>query len=121
MCVLAVLLPQCLYRSDSSFLLQGLVADGAKTAIFDPKVTERQILADLSSSQFEWDHPRADAPVNSSSDSVDVYSDAYAACEDAHAICVLTEWEEFKHYDFERIFASMKKPAFLFDGYSSTL
>ena len=38
------------------------------------------------------------------------------ACEDAHAIAVLTEWDEFKALDFEKIYAKMTKPAFVFDG-----
>lgn len=29
---------------------------------------------------------------------------------------ILTEWEEFKHYDYEKIWETMVKPAFIFDG-----
>jgi len=29
---------------------------------------------------------------------------------------VLTEWDEFKSYDYARIFDQMLKPAFIFDG-----
>ena len=39
-----------------------------------------------------------------------------AAALGAHAIAVLTEWEQYTHLDFERILASMTKPAFIFDG-----
>jgi UDPglucose 6-dehydrogenase len=42
--------------------------------------------------------------------------DAYAACDGAHALAVLTEWDEFKDLDYERIYKSMAKPAFVFDG-----
>ena len=38
------------------------------------------------------------------------------AARDAHAICVLTEWDEFKSYDYQAIYDSMVKPAFIFDG-----
>lgn len=38
------------------------------------------------------------------------------ACADSHALCVVTEWDEFKTLDYERIYASMSKPAFIFDG-----
>ena len=85
-------------------------------AIFDPKVTESQIMKDLACSKFEWDHPTSTAKVVKPADNVTVFKDPYEACKDSHAICVMTEWEEFKHYDFERIYDSMKKPAFLFDG-----
>jgi len=43
-------------------------------------------------------------------------SDPYAASENAHAIAILTEWQEYAQLDYGRIFHSMAKPAFLFDG-----
>jgi len=42
--------------------------------------------------------------------------DPYRAAEGAQAIAVITEWEVFKKLDFEKIFAAMRKPAFVFDG-----
>jgi UDPglucose 6-dehydrogenase len=42
--------------------------------------------------------------------------DPYKAAEEASAIAVMTEWEEYKTLDYERIYQSMKKPAFIFDG-----
>ena len=34
----------------------------------------------------------------------------------ASYVLVLTEWKLFRDYDFGKIFASMEKPAFIFDG-----
>jgi UDPglucose 6-dehydrogenase len=45
-----------------------------------------------------------------------VHKNAYSAMEQAHAIAVLTEWDEFKTYDWERVYRNMHKPAFIFDG-----
>ena len=42
--------------------------------------------------------------------------DPYAAARDAHAIAILTEWKQFTELDYENIYQSMVKPAFLFDG-----
>ena len=47
---------------------------------------------------------------------VSVASSCEEAAEDAHAIAIMTEWDEFKDRDFDRIYDSMKKPAFMFDG-----
>lgn len=47
---------------------------------------------------------------------VTVLNDPYQACENAHAVAVLTEWDEFKEYDWNRIYDTMQKPAFVFDG-----
>lgn len=45
-----------------------------------------------------------------------ISSDPYEAAEGAHAICVLTEWDTFKTYDYARMYEKMVKPAFVFDG-----
>merc|ERR1712151_304523 len=49
-------------------------------------------------------------------EAVTTATDPYEACDGAHAVCILTEWDEFKEYDYERIYKSMAKPAFMFDG-----
>jgi len=43
-------------------------------------------------------------------------ADPYLAAKGAHAIAVLTEWSQYAHLDYEAIFNSMVKPAFIFDG-----
>merc|ERR1711897_38867 len=40
------------------------------------------------------------------------------AVDGAHALVVLTEWDEFKKYPYHEFHAAMMKPAFLFDGRS---
>lgn len=47
---------------------------------------------------------------------VHYFEDPYEAAKGAHAIAVVTEWKQFRTLDFERIYKSMEKPAFLFDG-----
>ena len=98
---------------------KGLLADRARLAIYDPKVTEAQIHEDLRASKFEWDHPRVGAPRGDATpraEDVAVVGSAYDAAAGAHGLAVLTEWDEFRTLDFARIYASMMKPAFVFDG-----
>jgi len=42
--------------------------------------------------------------------------DPYAAAKDAYAVAILTEWSHFTKLDYEAIYTSMIKPAFIFDG-----
>lgn len=42
--------------------------------------------------------------------------DPYRAAEGAHAIAVLTEWDLYRELDYRKIYESMVKPAFIFDG-----
>jgi UDPglucose 6-dehydrogenase len=46
--------------------------------------------------------------------------DPYKAAEGAHAIAIMTEWNEYKNLDYKRLYDSMQKPAFLFDGRNIT-
>lgn len=47
---------------------------------------------------------------------VSICTSPYEAVAGAHAILFLTEWDAFKSLDFVQLYASMVKPAFLFDG-----
>jgi UDPglucose 6-dehydrogenase len=47
---------------------------------------------------------------------VEYQPDPYKAAQNAHGIALLTEWAEYKDLDFQRIYDSMEKPAFIFDG-----
>ncbi|WVZ55958.1 hypothetical protein U9M48_006555 [Paspalum notatum var. saurae] len=96
---------------------KGLLGDKAKISIYDPQVTEDQIQRDLSMNKFDWDHPVHLLPMSPTAvKQVSVTWDAYEATKGAHGICILTEWDEFKTLDYKKIYDSMQKPAFLFDG-----
>lgn len=95
---------------------KGLIRDGAKVCIYDPQVTSDQIFRDLSAPKFEWDRPDYSRSHTRIMDNVKVMSKPEDALQDAHAMCVLTEWDEFKTYDYQAIYDKMSKPAFVFDG-----
>lgn len=42
--------------------------------------------------------------------------DPYEAAKGCDAIAVMTEWDLYRTLDYKKIYASMNKPAFLFDG-----
>lgn len=76
--------------------------------MFDPKVGHAQVLSDL-------DYLETRKPAENEK-RITSFDNPYATCESAHAITILTEWDEFKTYDWEKIYDSMLKPAFIFDG-----
>jgi UDPglucose 6-dehydrogenase len=47
---------------------------------------------------------------------IEYVEDPYEAAKKSHAIAVITEWNLYRHLDYERIHKSMVKPAFIFDG-----
>ena len=95
-------------ESAAIYVADDLLNEQANIAVYDPKVKQETIYKDLNYLASRSDEANRE--------NVEVYNDAYEACRDAHAIAVLTEWDEFKAYDWQKIYDSMKKPAFVFDG-----
>ena len=95
-------------ESAAIYVADYLLKEEANIAVFDPKVTENKILADLD--YLESRKPELNKK------GVTVFEDPYSACKNAHAIAILTEWDEFKTYDWQILFENMEKPAFIFDG-----
>jgi UDPglucose 6-dehydrogenase len=85
-----------------------LLNEQANVTVYDPRVKEKQIVNDLL-----YLKSRSLEEINKG---VTVFDDPYEVCKGAHAIAILTEWDEFKDYDWKRIYDNMKKPAFIFDG-----
>ena len=63
---------------------------------------------------YALDNARAD--LGDAAERVIFEPDPYVAAEGAHAIAILTEWSHFTELDYEAIYDSMVKPAFVFDG-----
>jgi len=95
-------------ESAAIYVADDLISEQANIAVFDPKVEEKQILNDLNTLESRTDEKNANG--------IQTYNNAYEACSNAHAIAVLTEWDEFKTYDWQKIYDGMLKPAFVFDG-----
>ena len=65
----------------------------------DPKVSDEQIVMDMEGMM----------------DNITCQT-AKEALDGAHAVTIMTEWDEFKMYDWKEIYEVMQKPAFVFDG-----
>lgn len=74
----------------------------AHLAFYDPKVSKAQICADLGISEDDL--------------RVEFCASPYEAAENAHAIVLLTHWDEFKKLDYAKIRKTMATPAWIFDG-----
>lgn len=49
------------------------------------------------------------------SETISFVEDPYAAAEEADAVLVMTDWAEYAQLDWAKIYASMRKPALVFD------
>lgn len=95
-------------ESAAIYVADALLDEKAEIVVYDPKVPESQIYADL-------DYLGTRAPEENRR-LLKVVNDPIKATENAHAVAILTEWDEFKTYDWDTIHKHMLKPAFIFDG-----
>lgn len=98
-------------ETPAMFVLRDLLQEQAKIFVFDPQVKREDMWIEL---DYTCGVNHDNTP--GLEDAVKTVADPYEACDGAHALVVLTEWDEFKDYDYERIYKSMAKPAFVFDG-----
>ncbi|OYU81536.1 MAG: UDP-glucose 6-dehydrogenase [Flavobacterium sp. BFFFF1] len=95
-------------ESAAIYVSDYLLNEQANISVFDPQVKENQVLEDLNylESRKPEDNKKG----------ISVMQDPYEVCKGAHAVAILTEWDEFKGYDWKKIYDNMQKPAFVFDG-----
>jgi UDPglucose 6-dehydrogenase len=86
-------------ESPAIFIARRLIEEHAEIIVSDPKALKNARI-DLAGAGGK----------------VSYIEDPCRAAEGCHAIAVLTEWDVYRHLDFEKVFDSMAKPAFIFDG-----
>jgi UDPglucose 6-dehydrogenase len=95
-------------ESAAIYIADLLIENGAEICVYDPKVSQQRMLSDL-----DYLNSRSS---NENNRALTCVEDPYEACKDSHAIAVISEWDEFKSYDWQSIFKSVVKPAKVFDG-----
>ena len=86
-------------ESPAIYVARKLLEEKAHVAISDPKALDN---ARLDLGEFE--------------ENLELLESPYEAAQGAHALAIMTEWELYRSLDWEKIYDSMEKPAFVFDG-----
>jgi UDPglucose 6-dehydrogenase len=101
-------------ESAAIYVADVLLEEGAELHVYDPMVKEDRIRLDLTTL---WEAR------NDSKDEIAaklkrcvVHIDHKIALDSSFAAAILTEWEEFKSYDWKAIMEKMMQPAKVFDG-----
>ena len=82
-----------------------MLDEGALLSIFDPKVEVKQVESDLGLKYSNEGNLSSWAPAKSISE----------AADNADAIVLLTEWEEFKFIEWNEITKKMRSPSSIID------
>jgi UDPglucose 6-dehydrogenase len=95
-------------ESAAIHVANALMEEHAEVIVYDPKVSKERIYQDLDGlgTRSAEENRRL----------LTVATNPMDITTDAHAIAILTEWDEFTKYDWEKIYTQMLKPAFVFDG-----
>merc|ERR1712115_176918 len=98
-------------ETPAMFVVKDLVEEKAKIYVYDPQVKREDMWSgmDYTCGLNVTNTPHLQEAIKTS-------LCPYEAAKNSHAIAILTEWDEFKTYDYEKIYESMAKPAFIFDG-----
>lgn len=94
-------------ESAAIYVVRDLLMENAKVSLYDPKVPRNTVLEELR---------YVGVPQEVLDRNLSYENHATETLEQAHAMVVLTEWDEFRELPFETIYQSMYKPAFVFDG-----
>jgi UDPglucose 6-dehydrogenase len=70
-------------------IVNALVSERAEVMVYDPRVRDEQIWMELEVGKGE-------AEVREVKACVQICKDAYEACKGAHAVVIVTEWDEFR-------------------------
>ena len=93
------------------YVMRDLLEERAVMAVYDPKVTREQMLI-----EFDYSCHITHSSFPALDNHIITEPSALEACRGAHAIALMTEWDEFTTLDFQAIHDVMSKPAFIFDG-----
>ena len=90
-------------ESPAIFICKELLVEGALLSIHDPKVSLAQIITELGDigeeNRSNWSHQ----------------IDLDETYDDADAIIILTEWEQYRNINWDLVSSKMKSPSWVFD------
>ena len=94
-------------ESAAIYVANNLIKFNIHLNVYDPKVKESQIT-------FDMNYINGNDTKNMKF--ISVYNNPLDCLVNTNIIAILTEWDEFKDYDWKKIYDKMSKPTYVFDG-----
>ena len=92
-------------ESAAIYVTKNLLNKNIEIDIYDPKVKYSQVDFDLSNINVDYDKSL-----------INFIDEPFLNISEYNIIAIMTEWDEFKDYEWEKIYQKTKKPAYIFDG-----
>ncbi len=105
-------------ESPAICIAKSLLEEGAQLAIYDPKVEAKQISNDLNLQEkfTQGSDVQKSEPAFTSDGGWCKAKSIFDAVTGADAILIITEWDDFRHLNWHKIYSLMRKPAWVFDS-----
>ncbi|MDA8639588.1 nucleotide sugar dehydrogenase [Flavobacteriaceae bacterium] len=101
-------------ESAAIYVADILLEEGAELHVYDPMVKEARIHQDLT---ILWEaRNESNKEIESKLKRCIIHEEHTQALDSSFAAAILTEWDEFKSYDWNAIAEKMMQPAKVFDG-----
>jgi len=91
-------------ESASIDVVKNLIRNNIKVNIYDPLVSKQTILNDLN------------GELASNLSKLKICTSIKSSLSESYGICILTEWDEFKKFDFKKTINKLTKPKVFIDG-----
>lgn len=101
-------------ESAAIYVADRLLEDSAEIHIYDPKVSEARIRQDITTLMESRGY--SEKIILQQLSNLIVHTKYDEIFQNAHAVVILTEWEEFVRLNWNEVIKKMIKPAFVFDG-----
>ena len=95
-------------------IANNFINEGAKLSIYDPMVDEITIKADMINLWHEYGD--SEHQINLKIKQINFHNSSESAIQNSYCVCIITEWDEFRNYDWKNLIPTMKKPALIVDG-----
>tara|TARA_Y100001954_G_scaffold205429_1_gene227458 strand:- start:1735 stop:2946 length:1212 start_codon:yes stop_codon:yes gene_type:complete len=92
-------------ESAAIYVANNLLNSNIEIDIYDPKVKDIQINLDLSNL-----NPRYNKSL------VNFVEEPFLNISDYNIVAIMTEWDEFKNYNWNIVYENINKPAYIYDG-----
>ena len=94
-------------ESAAIYVANNLIKSNIYLNVYDPKVKESQIFFDMNYINGNY---------KKNKEHISIYNNPIDCIHKTNIIAILTEWDEFKDYDWKNLYKKMSKPAYIFDG-----
>ena len=101
-------------ESSSIYVTEHLLNKGAFVNIYDPKIKSAKIIQDITLLLESLGYSKKE--IQELNQRINIFNNCITSMQRVDAVAILTEWDEFKEFNWQNILSNEKYPKYIFDG-----